>query len=238
MLLMKTYMKLLDENLPESKHTRFIHDELTRIAERCEEHLAVSSSQLNKLKDRVDNKPECFDSQVLIWHGSVKKQSPRKRTDVAQRYLILFANCILVYKESGNKLEIKRLLSIKDITVDVLESRPLEPPTTGQQINITNYYPFRVNAVEKSYEFLVDKELDREKWVNKIRQTSEEFKTGNSPIASKKDIYILIIFLILIQFVYHLVILLKNNMVIVLQHGLLIMMYHVVKFVIIVFEQI
>jgi hypothetical protein len=39
--------------------------------------------------------------------------------------------------------------------------------------------------VEKSYEFLVDKELDREKWVNKIRQTNENFKSQKSITDSK-----------------------------------------------------
>jgi hypothetical protein len=186
---MKAYMKHLDESLPEYKHTRFIHDELTRIAERCEEYLAVSPSQLNKLRDRVDTKPECFDNQQLIWHGSLKEQYPRKHTGISQRYMILFSSCILVYKESGNKLEIKRQLTVKGMTVEVLENRTLELPnshlTNGKLHNTITYYLFRINAVEKVCEFLVEKESDRDKWVNKIRQANEELERGNSSIASK-----------------------------------------------------
>jgi len=182
-------MKYLDENSLEYEHTSFIHDELSHIATRCEEQLVISLAELNRLKIRMDNKPECFDNQQLIWHGSLKKQSARKRNDITQLYIILFSECILVCEESGSKLEIKRQLSIENITVDIIESRQL-PPTTfhstiGQSPTTNIYYPFRVNAVEKSYEFLVDKESDREKWVNKIRQTNENFKSQKSITDSK-----------------------------------------------------
>ncbi|CAF5220893.1 unnamed protein product, partial [Rotaria magnacalcarata] len=55
--------------------------------------------------------------------------------------------------------------------------------TNAQQSISTTYYPFRVSATEKIYEFIAEKESDREKWVNKIRQASEEFKRRNSTIA-------------------------------------------------------
>jgi hypothetical protein len=190
-------MKHLDENSLEYEHTSLIHDELSRIATRCEEQLVISSAELNRLKVRMDNKPECFDNQQLIWHGSLKKQSPRKRNDINQLYIILFSECILACEESGSKLEIKRQLSIENITVDIIESRQLAPTTfhsTIGQLSTTNiYYPFRVNAVEKSYEFLVDKESDREKWVNKIRQTNEDFKSRRSITDSKIYFYFIIL---------------------------------------------
>src|SRR5271168_4564464 len=120
---MKSYMKHLDENSSEYEHTSFIHDEFGRIAIRCEEQLLVSSVELNRLKTRVDNKLECFDHQQLLWHGSLKKQSARKRNDITQVYLILFSGCILIYDESGNKLELKRQLSIENITIELMESK-------------------------------------------------------------------------------------------------------------------
>jgi len=192
---MKSSMKHLDENSTEYEHTSFIHDELARIAIRCEEQLVISSTELNRLKGRVDIKPECFENQQLIWHGSLKRQSPRKRTEITQFYMILFSGCILVCEESGNKLEIKRQLSIENIKVDIMEGRQLTPTTfhstNGQQFSTNIYYPFRVNAVEKSYEFLVDKESDREKWVNKIRQVNEDFKSRRSTTDSKKYFHFL-----------------------------------------------
>jgi hypothetical protein len=175
---MKNSMKHLDENSSEYEHTSFIHDELSRIATRCEEQLVISSAELNRLKIRVDNKLECFENQQLIWHGSLKKQSRRKRNDITQLYIIILSECILVCEESGNKLEIKRRLSIENITIDILESR--------QQSSGNIYYPFRVNAIEKSYEFLVDKESDRAKWVNKIIQANEDFKNRRTITDSKK----------------------------------------------------
>ncbi len=178
---MKSYMKNLDENSIEYEHTNFIHDEFSRIAIRCEEQLMICSAELNRLKARVDNKLECFDNQQLLWHGSLKKQSARKRHDITQVYVILFSGCILVYDESGNKLELKRQLSIENITVDLMESKQIVPTSS----NI--YHPFRVNAVEKSYEFLEEKESEREKWVNKIRQANEDFRSRRAINGSKKS---------------------------------------------------
>ncbi|CAF1168020.1 unnamed protein product [Rotaria sordida] len=192
-LLLKSYMKQLDKDSSDYDHTCFVHDELTCIAERCEEHLAISPTQLNKLKLRVDNKLECFEKQQLLWHGSLKKQSPRKHTDIVQYYIILFSECILVCGESGNKLEIKRQLSLKNIRIEIIERERLASASTNstniQQLSPISYYPFRVNAIEKSYEFLTDKESDREKWVNKIRQASEDFKRRNSIIEIRQSFH-------------------------------------------------
>jgi len=187
-------MKHLHENSPEYEQTCFIHDELNRIASRCEDHLAVSSSQLKKLKSRFDNKPECFENQQLIWHGLLKKQSLRRRDSFRQSYIILFSDFILVCKESGTKLEMKRKLLIENITVDIIEGRRLVPTTlpstNGQQFSVMTY-PFRVNAIEKSYEFLVDKEQDREKWMNKIRQANEDFTRRRSDVEGRKYFHVM-----------------------------------------------
>jgi len=185
---MKTYLKYIDENSTEYKHTRFIHDELDRIAVRCEEELVISSAQLNELKERLDNKFECIkENRKLLWHGQLKKQSPRKHSDIAQRYMILFSDCILVCgEESGRKLEIKRELSMRGITIDVVQGgRASIIQSVDQPNTAIVYYPFRVNAVEKSYEFLADKESDREIWVKKIRQASEDYNKRNTTIESK-----------------------------------------------------
>ncbi|CAF3708277.1 unnamed protein product [Adineta steineri] len=184
-LCMKTYMKYLDENSDEYKYTRCIHDELDRIAGRCEEELVISSAQLNELKERLDNKFECIkDHRKLLWHGSLKKQSPRKHLQIVQRYMILFSDCILVCsEESGRKLDVKRELTMRDITVDVIQhGRTSFIPSSDQQNTGITYYPFRVNAVEKSYEFLVDKEAEREIWVKKIRQASDAYNKRNIEI--------------------------------------------------------
>jgi hypothetical protein len=182
-------MKDLDDQSAEYKHTRSIHDELDRIAVRCQDELVISATQLTDLKERLDNKFECIkDHRKLLWHGPLKKQSPRRHADIAQRYMILFSDCILVCsEESGRKLDIKRELTIKGITIDVIQGgRASLVPNSDQFNNGIMYYPFRVNAVEKSYEFLVDKESDREIWVKKIRQASEDFNKRNAPIESKK----------------------------------------------------
>ncbi|CAF1594046.1 unnamed protein product [Rotaria sp. Silwood1] len=193
MLLMKTYMQHLDEDSADYDHTCFVHDELSYIADRCQEYLAVSPAQLNKLKLRVDSKPECFDKQQLIWHGRLKRQLPRKPTDIVQYYVILFSNCILICGESGNKLEIKRQLSIKNIKVEIIERERLASASSNstnvQQLSFLIYYPFHVNAIEKSYEFLPDKESDREKWVNKIRQASEDFQRRNATIEIRQSFH-------------------------------------------------
>lgn len=176
-------MKNLDENSFEYEHTSFIHDELNRIAIRCNEQLFISSAELNRLKSRIDSKLECFDTQQLLWHGSLKKQSSKKR-HISQVYVILFSECILVCGESGNKLEIKRQLSIENLIIE--SSTIFQSSTTGQQ---SFYYSFRVTAIERSYEFLVDKESDREIWVNKMTQAYENLK-NRQPISNSKKIII------------------------------------------------
>ncbi|CAF2737564.1 unnamed protein product [Rotaria sp. Silwood2] len=184
-------MKHLDQDSPDYDHTCFVHDELNRIAERCQEHLAISSAQLNKLKLRVNGKPECFEKQQLLWHGLLKKLPPRKYTDISQYYIILFSDCILICGESGNKLEIKRQLSIKNIRVEIIERERLSSASSNstnfQQLSPITYYPFRIDAIEKSYEFIVDKESDREKWMNKIRQASEDFQRRNTTIEIRQS---------------------------------------------------
>jgi len=215
----------------EYKHTRSIHDELDRIAVRCEEELVVSSAQLNELKERLDNKFECIkEHRKLLWHGSLKKQSPRRHSDIAQRYMILFSDCLLVCSdESGRKLEIKRELSMSGITVDYIQGgRTSIIQNMDQPNNATIYYSFRVNAVEKSYEFLADKESDRETWVKKIRQASEDYNKRNTMIESKisnfkktkKNIYLLF------QFVNQVIIIMmtNNNLVFVLLLGSMMLM--------------
>lgn len=187
--MMKNYMKHVNENSSEYERTCFIHDELNGIAERCEEQLAVSPTQLNKLKQRLDSKVDCFEKQQLIWYGSLKRQASRKPTDISQVYLILFSECILVCGESGSKLEVKRQLPMKNIRVEINEgdgtSSAASNALNGQQSIPALSYPFRLSAVEKIYDFLVDKEVDREKWINKIRQASDEYKRRNSTIESK-----------------------------------------------------
>lgn len=185
---MKTYLKYLDQNTTEYKHSRAIHDELDRIAVRCEEELVVSAAQLNELKERLDNKFECIrENRKLIWHGPIKKLSPRRNLDIAQRYGILFSDCLLVCSEdSGRKLEINRELSMRGIAVDFEPGGRTSIIQTNEQTNTgTVYYPFRVNAVEKSYEFLADKESDREIWVRKIGQASYDYNKRNTAIESK-----------------------------------------------------
>ena len=190
---MKTYLKYLDSNSDEYRQTRSIHDELDRIAMRCQEELTISPTQLGELNERLDNRFECFKTQrKLLWHGSLKKQSPRKRNDLVQRYIILFSDCILVCSEEfGKKLEIKRELSMKDLTLDVLEG--------GKTWTLANndsgtppvvYYPFRVNAVEKSYEFLTEKDADREIWIKKIRQASDDFNKRPTNIESNGQTFV------------------------------------------------
>ena len=179
---MKTYLKYLDNQTPEYKHSSAIHDELDRIAVRCEEELVVSPAQLNELRERLDGKFDVFkENRKLLWHGPVKKQSPRQHLDPAARYMIVFSDWILVCAEdSGRKLEIKRELSIEGIDVVCEQGgRMTIIPTTDQTNTSITYYPFRVNAKEKSYEFLADKESDREVWVRKIRQASNDYKNRN-----------------------------------------------------------
>jgi hypothetical protein len=189
---MKTCLKYLDQNSIEYKETQSIHDELDRIANRCEEELVISAAQLNELKERLDNKFECIKEQrKLLWHGSLKKESPRKHADIAQRYMILFSDCIIVCsEESGRKLDIKRELSMRGITIDVLPGVDRSSIIPDNENSGIMYYPFRVNAVEKSYKFLTEKESDREIWVKKIRQASDDFNKRITPIESKNILLI------------------------------------------------
>ena len=89
--------------------------------------------------------------------------------------MILFSDCILVCsEESGRKLETKRELSMRGITVDVVPGDRTSVILDNENNGII-YYPFRVNAVEKSYKFLTEKESDRDIWVKKIRQASDDY---------------------------------------------------------------
>lgn len=177
----------MDRNSSEYKQTRSIHDELDRIALRCEEELTISPHQLYELRDRLDNKFECIKGgRHLLWHGALKKQSPRRYQDITQRYLILFSDCILVCsEESGRKLDIKRELSMRGIAIDY-EPGPRKSliPNTDPSSPSVVYYPFRVNAVEKSYEFHAEKESDRQLWVKKIQQASDDYNKRNTGIES------------------------------------------------------
>ncbi|CAF1574678.1 unnamed protein product [Adineta ricciae] len=189
-LCLKTYIKHLHVNSDEYRYSRSVHDELDRIAMRCEEELVVSTVQFNELKERLENRFECIkDHRKLLWHGPLKKQSPRRHADIAPRYVILFSDCILVCTdESGRKLDVNRELSMKGITVDVMKGgRTSLMPNVDQPMTGITYYPFRVNAVEKSYEFLVDKESDRDTWVKKIRQASNEYEKRNSTIEVRQS---------------------------------------------------
>ena len=177
---MKSFMKYLDKDSAEYERIRLIHDELEAIAVRCNEHLNVSPAQLNRLKLRIDTKLECFDTQQLIWHGLLKKQSPRKHTYNTEIYLILFSECVLACEVSGARLDVKRQLSIQGLTVEIIEKKSSILSSTD------SIYPFRVNAVEKSYEFLATKASEREKWINKIRQTVQQFESENFTIESKR----------------------------------------------------
>jgi hypothetical protein len=183
-------MEHLDETSPEYEHTEFIHDELARIALRCGEHLVISPTQLNELKTRFDNEPECFKNQHLLWHGSLKKQPPRKHDSISQRYIILLTNCILVCNESGRKLRIDHELPMEEVTIKINESRRVPIATfyssNEQQLTPTIHYSFHVNARVKSFEFLVDKEADREKWMTKIGQAIEAFQKRTPAFQSKE----------------------------------------------------
>ncbi|CAF0862570.1 unnamed protein product [Didymodactylos carnosus] len=204
-LCMKTYMKYLDKKPKEYELTKSIHDELDRIACDCQEALTVSSVVLNDLNDRLDNKFECYkDQRKLLWCGPLKKQSPRTNREVAQRYIILFSDCMLVCNEiSQKKLEIKKELSIKNMTID-------ENHSTNNNNNNNNNMPltmvnttsslltdlpqqqhqqcrFRVNAIEKSYEFIADDEKDKQIWIKKIEQAIDEYSKRITHIVPRES---------------------------------------------------
>jgi hypothetical protein len=181
-------MKIVDPLSNDYQRTRTIHDELNRIVKQCDEQLVVSSMQKSKLNSRLDNKCEPMKMQELIWHGLLRKQSPRKHTEIVTRYLILLADCILVCRKSGSKLDINRQLSIREITIDIDDNRPVISLTTNagnDQCGSIFYYPFRVNAVEKSYAFLADRESQRDQWIRKIRQASNDYNRRSSIESSK-----------------------------------------------------
>lgn len=161
------YMKYLEENSTDYEHTNVIKDEIERIARRCGEELTITPSKCEDLRRRLD-KNELLKSQTILWHGSVKKQSPRKYADIARRYLILLTDRILVCQESSWKLEFNRELSLKALKATIDEDRRTSVANSSTN---TVLFPFRVHAVEKSYEFLTDQAADREVWVRKIQET-------------------------------------------------------------------
>ena len=177
---MKTYLKYLDKEHEEYRETSEIHDQLDRIAVTCEEGLVTSPNQLNELCKRLENRSKLADVQSsLIWHGRLKKQSPRLRTDIIQRYVIVFHDRILVCKEESTKrLEVKRELSMKNLTLEIVNDERMPNSTI-------NYFRFRVNAVEKSYEFLTEKETDRDVWIRKIQDAINKFNRQNLTVQSK-----------------------------------------------------
>jgi hypothetical protein len=186
---MEAYMKSLEPTSADFEHAAFIHDEMQRIAVRCDEQLVISPTQVNKLKQRLDGKGEYLKTQKLLWHGSLKKQSPRKYADIARRYVIILSDTILVCRESGSKLETKRELSVRDVTIDGSEGRraSLNNATSpSESFNGIQYYPFRVSAVEKSYEFVVEKEQERGIWMKKLEEAREDFLKRSDTIESKQ----------------------------------------------------
>ncbi|UJR31635.1 hypothetical protein I4U23_019117 [Adineta vaga] len=181
-LLMESHMKRLDENSLEYKHTSSIRDGLRQIALRCEDELAVSGTQLKKLKRRFDNKLDYFKHQRLLWHGELKWRSPRRRIGVEPCYVLLFSECILVCEESGDKLELKQYLSLENITIDLLKSEQSISNSLDQKHSNVVIYPFRVKAIEKCYEFLIDKEQGRKKWIAKIMKASDDYARGSTNV--------------------------------------------------------
>ena len=185
---MEAYMKHLDQTSVEFEHCTFIHAELQRIAVRCNEQLVISPSQVNKLKLRLENRGELLKDQKLIWHGSLRKQSARKYVDITRRYLIVLSGTVLVCRESGLKLELKREHSVKDITISASEITRVPAISTNppsEQLTAGQAYSFRMSAVEKSYEFIADKESDRGLWIKKITEAREDFVKRFAEIESK-----------------------------------------------------
>ncbi|CAF4293434.1 unnamed protein product, partial [Didymodactylos carnosus] len=202
-LCMKTYMKYLDKQSKEYQLTKSIHDELDRTACDCQEALTVSSIVLNDLNDRLDNKFECYkDQRKLLWCGYLKKQSPRTNRDIAQRYVILFSDCMLVCNElSSKKLEIKKELSIKNMTVDEVHSTDSNNSNTSLNMTVSASLSsltelqqqqqqqkcrFRINAIEKAYEFIADDEKDKQIWIKKIEQAIDEYSKRVTHIIPRK----------------------------------------------------
>ncbi|CAF0824211.1 unnamed protein product [Adineta ricciae] len=176
-LLMDNYLKRLNTSSAVYEHTSSIRDELRQIAVRCEDELTISERQIKKLKARFDSKLDYFKQQRLLWHGVLKRRSPRRRIGVDQCYLLLFSKCLLVCEESGEKLEFKRHLSLENLTIDILEPEQVESNTLSlinQRHSNVTIYPFRVKAIEKCYDFLADKEHDRQKWIGNITKASEK----------------------------------------------------------------
>ncbi|CAF1337034.1 unnamed protein product [Adineta ricciae] len=176
-LLMDNHLKRLNANSAVYEHISSIRDGLRQIAVRCEDELTVSERQIRKLKARFDSKLDYFKQQRLLWHGVLKRRSPRRRIGVDQCYLLLFSKSLLVCEESGEKLEFKRHLSLENLTIDILEPEQVVSntlnPINQRYLNVT-IYPFRVKAIEKCYEFLTDKEPNRQKWIGYITKASEK----------------------------------------------------------------
>ncbi|CAF0714165.1 unnamed protein product [Adineta steineri] len=186
-LLMENHIKHLGENSSEGDHLRSIHRELTHIALRCEDKLFISPTQVNKLKTRLGSKSEHFKDEQLIWHGLLRRRSSYKYNGIDQLYVILLSHYILVCKESGDKLELKRQLLIKNVTIDSIKNEQsvlssFNSKNARQYGNIL--FLFRVHTIEKSYEFFVNKEQDRQKWIDKIKQAIDEFtkRTSNTKV--------------------------------------------------------
>lgn len=174
---MDSYLKRLDAKSAVYEHTSSIRDGLRQIAVRCEDELTISERQIKKLKARFDSKFDYFKQQRLLWHGVLKWRSPRRRIGVDQCYVLLFSKCLLVCEESGDKLELKRHLSLQSLTIDILEAEQIVSNTLNpinQRYSNMITYPFRVEAIEKCYDFLTDKEPDRQRWITKITKASEE----------------------------------------------------------------
>ena len=174
---MDNYLKLLNADSAVYKHTSSIRDELRQIAVRCEDALTISERQIKKLKARFDKKIDYFKQQRLLWHGVLKRRSPRRWIGVDQCYLLLFSKCLLVCEESGEKLELKRHLSLENLTIDILEPEQVVSNTSNiinQRCSNVTIYPFRVKAIEKCYNFLTDKENVRQKWISNITKAREK----------------------------------------------------------------
>ena len=171
-------MRCLEADSTEYEHTKTIKDEIERIARRCGEQLMLTPSKCEDLRRRLNNKNDSWRSQALIWHGSVKKQSPKKYADAVRRYLIVLTDRILVCQESGSKLTVnERELSIKGLKLTIGENRRTELSNNSAGSVL---YPFQVTAIEKSYEFLVDQASEREVWVRKIQEAVQAL--SNRPV--------------------------------------------------------
>ena len=187
LLLSKSYIEHLDVNTGEYEKTKEIHDQIDRIAEHCEEKLMISSSKFDKLRQQLDQKIQSMNHQNLLWHGPLKKQSTRRYIDLAPRYLILLSRSLLICRESGSKLEFKIELPLKNLTIDQLEFRKLSSNNSKDPLNNMIFYPFQVNSIEKSYEFLADKESTREVWLEKLSMAIKQYRKSSKISSSQSN---------------------------------------------------